>query len=141
MVLKLDMSKAYDRVEWSFLRVTMEWMGFGRTWVEFIIQCVTSVSYSMIVNGKAREVCKPSIGLWQGDPLSPFVFLICSEGLSALMKLALNEGLVKGDKVSRRGLQIMHILFADDCVLFGEANEKGAHTLKRFLKEYEVCLG
>ncbi|KAK5794730.1 hypothetical protein PVK06_035971 [Gossypium arboreum] len=111
------------------------------TWVEFIIQCVTSVSYSMIVNGKAREVCKPSIGLWQGDPLSPFLFLICSEGLSALMKLALNEGLVKGDKVSRRGLQIMHILFADDCVLFGEANENGAHTLKRFLKEYEMMPG
>ncbi|KAA3481589.1 reverse transcriptase [Gossypium australe] len=116
MVVKLDMSKAYDR-------------------------CITRVSYAVIINGNRGSSFQPSRGLRQGDPLSPFLFLICSEGLSALMRMAKQNGLVKGTRASRSGPAISHLLFADDCILFGEAPERGARVLKGILQEYAYCSG
>lgn len=75
----------------------------------------------------------------QGDPLSPFLFQVYSEVLSTLIKLAIQEETLKGVQVSRRGPQITHLLFADDCVLFVEANREGASTLHQVHNEYEVC--
>lgn len=135
------MSKAYNRVEREFLRVMMECMGFEKESVGIIMNCITSVSYSAIVNGKRGETFKPTKGLRQGDPRSPSFFLICSKGLSALMRIALHDGLIKGAKASRRGPQVSHLLFANDYILFGEATTNGAQILKGILKEYEMCLG
>ncbi|KAA3487748.1 reverse transcriptase [Gossypium australe] len=111
MAVKVDMSKAYDR----FLIRSLQ-IGRGSNF-------------------------KPARGLRQGDPLSPFLFLICSEGLSSLMRLAKEEGLIKGARASRRGPEISHLLFADDCILFGEATDKGARILRDILNEYEGCSG
>ncbi|KAA3458179.1 reverse transcriptase [Gossypium australe] len=126
MAVKLDMSKAYDRVEWSCLKEIMGKMGFDQNWISSIINYISTVSYSVILNGQIGDTFHPSRGLRQGGPLSPFLFLICGEGLSSLMRNVTNEGLLKGVKASRRGPQISHLLFADDCILFGEANERGA---------------
>lgn len=68
------MSKTYDRAEWGFLQKMMEQMSFNKEWVNLIMQCITSVSYSVIIKRKVGEVFKPSKGLRQGDPLSPFLF-------------------------------------------------------------------
>ncbi|KAA3482534.1 LINE-1 reverse transcriptase isogeny [Gossypium australe] len=68
-------------------------------------------------------------------------FLICGEGLSSLMRLVQREDNFRGVKASRRGPQISHLLFADDCILFGEATERGAGLLKRVLREYRKCSG
>ncbi|KAH1072990.1 hypothetical protein J1N35_025318 [Gossypium stocksii] len=80
-------------------------------------------------------------GTSQGDPLSPFLFLICGEGLSCLMRIATREGLLKGVKVSRSSPQVSHLLFADDCILFGEATIRGATLLKGVLRKYRTCSG
>ncbi|KAA3462890.1 reverse transcriptase [Gossypium australe] len=141
MAVKLDMSKAYDRVEWGFVMQVMRKMGFSATWIKLIMKCITSVSYTVIINGNRGSPFQSSRGLRQGDPLSPFVFLFCSEGLSALMRLAQQNGLVKGAKASRHGPEISHLLFADDCILFGEATERGARILKEILQEYAHCSG
>ncbi|KAA3457419.1 reverse transcriptase [Gossypium australe] len=141
MAVKLDMSKAYDRVEWNFVKQVMRKMGFADGWIDLIMKCITTASYAIIVNGSRGLSFQPSRGLRQGDPLSPFLFLICSEGLSALMRSAKTSGLIKGAKASRRGPAISHILFADDCILFGEATESGANILKEILKEYANCSG
>ncbi|KAG8491718.1 hypothetical protein CXB51_015124 [Gossypium anomalum] len=80
-------------------------------------------------------------GLRQGDPLSPFLFLICNEGLSTLLRLAREEGSLRGIKARRRSPQITHLLFADDCILFGEASEEGTGSFEQILKEYKSCSG
>ncbi|KAA3472738.1 RNA-directed DNA polymerase [Gossypium australe] len=90
------------------------------------MKCVTLVSYLVIVNGKNRQTFKPARRIRQGDPLIPLLFLICSEGLSSFMRIALREWSIKGDKA----IEGVHYIF-----------ERGAQVLKSNLKEYEICLG
>lgn len=115
-------------------------MGFAREWVALILKCITTTSYAVNINGGRGKIFKNTRGLRQGDPLSPFLFLLYSEGLSSLMRLKI-RGLIKGVKASRRGLAISHLLFTDDYILFGKATCNGAIALKDILKEYEKCSG
>lgn len=103
------------------------------------MRCITSVTYSVNVNGKLRRVFHLSRGLHQGDPFSSFLFLLCSKGLSVLMRLTLRGGFMKEAKASRRGPQIYHLLFTDDSILFGEASDRGVTLLKEILHEFEIA--
>ena len=86
LALKSNISKAYDRLEWVFLKKVMERMGFHSRWVGWIMECVQSVTYSMLINSEPTETITPTRGIRQGDPLSPYLFLLCSEGLNGLPK-------------------------------------------------------
>ena len=112
VALKLDMSKAYDRLEWEFLKMIMEKMGFHPTWVGWIMECVKSVTYSILVNGEPKGHILPTRGIRQGDPLSPYLFLLVSEGLNGLIQHAVEGGQIEGFALCRSGPKISHLFFA-----------------------------
>ena len=118
MAIKLDMAKAYDRVEWHFLKAMMQKMGFCEKWVKWISSCTETVSYSFNCNGEDKGFVRPERGIRQGDPISPYLFLICSKGFSNLLQCAAENRRLKGLKISRQGPNITHLFFADDSLIF-----------------------
>lgn len=121
MALKLDMSKAYDRGEWECLDKIMERLGFDSKWRSLIMLCITSVTYSIKINGKPTGHITPKRGIRQGDPLSPYLFLLCAEGLSTLIQQAVGRGQMDGISVCREGPKISHLFFTDDSLIFHKA--------------------
>jgi hypothetical protein len=139
--LKVDMAKAYDRVEWCYLRAIMLKMGFQPVWVNLIMQCVESVSFSVRMNGQYSEYFRPSRGIRQGDPISPYLFLLCSEGLSAMLKYNGQAHLARGIRVGIHAPWVSHLLFADDCIIFSQASPLGATRLHAILESYRQGSG
>ena len=139
--LKLDISKAYDHMDWNYLMVVLNKMGFHHRWIHWMRMCVESVDYSVLVNGEQVGPIIPGRGLQQGDPLSPYLFIICAEGLSSHIRDAEIRGVLMGTKVCRQAPSVSHLLFADDCFLFFKANEEHAHVMKNILSTYELASG
>jgi hypothetical protein len=135
--LKLDMSKAYDRIEWDFLRKMMIQLGFQERWVQLIMKCVTSVSYKIKINGSHTSCFIPQRGLRQGDPLSPYLFILCARGLSALLHKAEQDGKIQGIKICREAPSINHLFFADDSLILMKARINNLKELKHILEVYE----
>ncbi|CAN1776232.1 Transposon TX1 uncharacterized 149 kDa protein [Linum perenne] len=99
IAVKIDISKAFDRVEWDYLEMILRRLGFADKWVKWMTMCVTSVQYSVVVNSKKVGPVIPERGLRQGCPLSPFLFIICAEGLSFLIRKAITDGALHGVNV------------------------------------------
>ena len=137
MAVKLDMSKAYDRVEWVYLEAMMRRMGFHERWISLIMMCVTIVEYSVLINEEAKGKINTTRGLRQGDPISPYLFLLCTEGLSAMLKKEESDGQIKGVVVYKGASHVSHLLFANDSIVFCRASVEECDRLIKVLKEYE----
>ena len=137
MAIKLDMSKAYDRVEWGFLEAMMRRMGFKDRWISLMMMCVTTVSYSVLINGEPKGKITPTRGLRQGDLISPYLFLLCAEGLSAMLRRDESGKNLKGISVCRGAPRVSHLLFADDCIFFYKASTEEGLKVTKILEDYE----
>jgi len=141
VALKLDISKAFDRIDWSYLKDVMCKMGFSGKWINWIMTCVETVDYSVIMNKEMVGPIIPGCGLRQGDPLSPYLFILCAEGLSALIRNAVNRGVLQGVRICHAAPRVSHLLFADDCFLFFQAEESQTIVMKHILTQYEEASG
>ena len=120
ILCKLDIEKAYDYVDWSFLLAVLEKMGFGERWCRWIKWCLSTSRFSVMVNG-SLTFFQSSRGLRQGDPLSPYLFVVVIEAFSCLLKEQLLGFFFTPCSVRGRrgeGVQVFHLSFADDTLIF-----------------------
>ena len=141
MALKIDMSKAYDRVEWDYLRELLCKLGFHDWWVRLILSTVSSVKYNITHGIREMGQVIPTRGIRQGDPLSPYLFILCAEGLSALLQKYEAQQFLHGIRVCRGAPRINHLLFADDSYLFCKADEAEALRMVELLQVFEEASG
>ena len=119
----------------------MEKMGFSHRWIQLTSMCVRSVTYSIMLNGQPHGLISPSRGLRQGDPLSPYLFLLATEGLNALFNQAELDGDIRGVSLCPAGPRISHLLFADDSVVFCRATVSECVKIQSILYRYELASG
>lgn len=110
-------------------------IGFCKKWIKLIM--MSTMSYSILLNGEQGTLFSPSIGIKQRDPLSPYLFLLCVEGFSSLLREAKKEGLIRGARVGTSNLTLTHLFFAGDNILFGDAILEGVRQIKAIVNEYE----
>jgi hypothetical protein len=135
--IKLDMhNKTYDRVEWIFLKNMVRGMGFDEGWISIIMARVWSVRYQVKFNSEETNMFVPTRGLRQGDPLSPYLFLLCADGLSSLLVHEEVVSGIDGVRVCRNAPSFSHLLFADDFLIFMKADMPIATSLQQVLDTY-----
>ncbi|XP_058754722.1 uncharacterized protein LOC131627879 [Vicia villosa] len=119
LLFKVDFEKAYDKVNWEFLRTMMRKMGFGEIWIRWMNALAFTSHMSVLVNGSPTKEFKVEKGLRQGDPISPFLFVIVVEGLKGLVNKAVENGDFAGFTFNRRCSKDV-LQFADDTLLVGD---------------------
>ena len=134
--LKINMCKAYDRVNWTFLQAVLLAMKFNPTWVNWIMECVTTVKYTLLVSGSPTHSFHPTRGIRQGDPISLYLFLLCANILSIALIQAKNRKQIKGIAMGRQGVSFTHLLFVDDSFFFFQNDRSSLTNLKRIIMWY-----
>ena len=119
----------------------MSKLGFPDTWVDRVMSCVTTTCFSVRINGKAYGNIVPTRGLRQGDPLSPYLFLLCAEGFTSLLTKAEEKGKLHGVSICRRAPSVSHLLFVDDSLLFCQATHDEVRTILEVLQLYADSSG
>lgn len=141
LVCKLDFEKAYDMVDWGFIQYMMGRMGFRHKWCKWINSYLSLIHFPVLVNGSLKAYFQSSRGLRRGDPLSPMHFVIVAEALNILMERANQLRLITCLSWDNATLEATHLQFADDAVIFCDANLVLVDNLKHILKWFELLSG
>lgn len=115
--------------------------GFNQTWINRVMTCVKTVTNSLLQNWVEFGEVKPERGIRQGDPIYLYLYILCTEGLSAIIRRNEEVGLLHGCIIARGAPAVSHLLFADDCYFFFRATESEATTMKNIMQRYEDLSG
>lgn len=137
VVMKIDMAKAYDSVDWDFLLHIVRLFGFSKFFCSLIRQCVTSPWFSMVMNSIPKGFFKGGRGLPQGDPILPYLFILVEEILTRMIKKQVELGKIVSFYHPRGTPIISHMLYTDDIVLFSNESNASLRTIMNVLKTYE----
>ena len=141
MAIKVDLEKAYDRMEWCFIHKVLQAYHFPQSLIRVIMSCVISTRVCILFSGGKLEAFNPLRGLRQGDPLSPYIFILCMEYLGHLIEKKCMEGVWKPLQASRSNIGISHLFFADDLILFAKVDMDSCETISEVLDEFCVESG
>jgi hypothetical protein len=139
VICKMNLEKAYDRVNWDFLLYMLRKCGFGGKWCSWIAHCISLVQFSVLVNGSPNGFFNSFRGLRQGDPLSPLLFVFVTEALSRMISVVVNGGLLESFTVGNASFS--HLLFADDTLIFCSAQSSQLRYLRSIFLLFEAASG
>ena len=140
LILKLELAKYFDRVNWTFIHLILIQIGVPLVGVNWILRCISSANFVVLINGSPSSFFPPSHGIRQGYHLSPLLFILVIEGLSLLIEDAKWNGKIKGIKISSH-LSLTHLLFVDDVILFGLGSFKEWMAFKVILDTFCEAFG
>lgn len=138
---KLDIRKAFDSINWNFVEIMLHKYGFPASLIQLIMVCISSATFSINLNGQLSDNFAVGRGIRQGCPLSPCIFILCSEAFSSLMKQAVAENKISGFKAATGGPTVSHLMFADDLLVCGLATEVQIRNLLNILQIYHQMSG
>ncbi|XP_019246460.1 PREDICTED: uncharacterized protein LOC109226112 [Nicotiana attenuata] len=144
ILCKLDIQKTFDHLNWNFLLGLLVKMGFGDRWVNWIKFFISTVRFSILVNGSPVGFFPSQRGLRQGDPLSAFLFIIGMEGLNDMLKIAQINNWIKGFNISYKAasnLEITHLQYADDTLVFCDADREQLRMMRVIFVLFEAISG
>jgi len=142
LLFKVDFEKAYDSVDWGYLDDVMGKMAFPTLWRKWMRECVSTATAPVLVNGSPTEEFVMKRGLRQGDPLSPFLFLLAAEGLNVSMTSTVNSNLFTGYSIGAHTPTVLsHLQFADDTLLLGVKSWANVRALRAILVMFENLSG
>eukprot|EP00253_Pinus_taeda_P018657 PITA_18657 len=139
--MQLDLEKAYDKLNWAYIRKVLLAYGFDHNWVRWVMALVTTSSFSILLNGSPSKPFNPRRGLRQGDPLSPFLFILMMKGLRLAIRSAKVEGKIQGLKLTENRNALTHQQFVDDTMLLGIPMVREALAYKQILKDFVMVAG
>lgn len=141
VIIQLDLAKAYDKLSWSYIRAVLRAFGFDQNWIRWVMALVIMTSLSILLNNAPSRLFTPSRGLRQGDPLSPFIFVLMMEGLGRAIKMANAEGRIQGLKLTLDGVANTHKKFVGDIMLQGTPIVREARKIKHILNDFAMATG
>lgn len=139
VMVNLDLEKAYDKINWDFILNALKILNFPPNWVNIIRSCISSVQHSVLFNGGTTDFFSPGCGIRQGDPLSPYLFIICMEIFSAFIHKEVAGGSWKPFKV--KSFSVSHLFYADDIILFVKNDPTSLAAAYRALNSFVSCSG
>eukprot|EP00253_Pinus_taeda_P025774 PITA_25774 len=140
MLLKIDLSKAFDSISWEYMQKVLKAFGFDNAWIRWVSSLISSAFFSILINGIPTSTFRSSRGIRQGDPLSPFLFIIMAEGLGRCIKNAIQSQDLKGITL-HQAPTVSHQQFVDDNMIFGYSSVQEARALNSLLLLFSKASG